>query len=162
MWDDSSNQIDETLEFLRSQGINRVRGHTVDFSSKRDIFEKAEQLQNDYGELDFLLNNFLYDDDLQLGSTFLLNLTDAFLPSMIERNKGHFITLTSVFGLFGCAGKTHLSSEAHSLIGIMESLRLSFRGTDMKSTTICATSVKMSQNSSQKRLVLFKILYNNF
>ncbi|KAI6191978.1 Epidermal retinol dehydrogenase 2 [Aphelenchoides bicaudatus] len=132
----------EAIEFLQQQGINRVRGHYVDFLNLHDITEKAEQICADYGNIDFIFNNFLFEQTAQStqnSATILHNIINAFLPSLRNQNKGHIVTLTNSRGLFGVS-PLKLSSEVHAIIGMMESLRFELKNTEIKTTTVCSST----------------------
>lgn len=76
---------------------------------------------------------------------------------MLIRNKGHIVTLTSVYGLFGGVSRARLTANAHSVVGMMEALRLNTKGTQIKTTTICSSAIKTSSSSSstpQQRLIV--------
>lgn len=47
----------------------------------------------------------------------------AFLPTMIERGRGHIVTVASVFGHSGVAQLTDYVASKHALVGMHESLR---------------------------------------
>ncbi len=46
----------------------------------------------------------------------------AFLPSMIENNKGHIVSISSVLGLMGVSGAADYVSSKYSSTGLSEAL----------------------------------------
>lgn len=47
----------------------------------------------------------------------------AFLPSMLEKNRGHIVSTASAAGLFGVAGLCDYCASKFAAVGFMESLR---------------------------------------
>lgn len=74
---------------------------------------------------------------------------------MLTRNRGHIVTLTSIFGLFPCANRARLSADAHATIALMESLRLDLKQTNIKTTTVCLSAVKTSKECLQNGSWMF-------
>jgi len=81
----------------------------------------------------------------QIERTFAVNVlalywvTKAFLPAMLERDRGHVVTLASAAGLVGVARQTDYSASKHAAVGFMESLRAELRrdGAHVGTTTVC-------------------------
>jgi NADP-dependent 3-hydroxy acid dehydrogenase YdfG len=69
---------------------------------------------------------------------------------MLKRNKGHIVTLTSAYGLFSGVSQAQLSADTHSVVGLMESLRLDLKRTEVKTTTICSSGVKALKSKSAR------------
>ena len=64
----------------------------------------------------------------------------AFLPKMIEKNKGHIVTLASSSGFCGVNKLIDYCSTKHAVVGFVEALRSELRHanvTGVKSTMIC-------------------------
>ncbi len=67
-------------------------------------------------------------------------MAKAFLPSIIQKNHGHIITIASMAGLFGNAGLCDYCASKFAAIGFDESLRneLLRLGKDgVKTTVVC-------------------------
>ena len=81
----------------------------------------------------------------QIERTFSVNVlalywvTQAFLPSMTRRNRGHVVTMASAAGLVGVAKQTDYSASKHAAVGFMESLRAELRRDRVRvgTTTVC-------------------------
>jgi all-trans-retinol dehydrogenase (NAD+) len=65
--------------------------------------------------------------------------TKAFLPGMVERGRGHIVTIASAAGLVGVARQTDYSASKHAAVGFDESLRNELRlsAPDVKTTLVC-------------------------
>ena len=91
--------------------------------------------------MDILINNagivsgadLLAVPDAKIEATFAINVLalfwtcNAFLPSMIERNRGHVVTIASASGLVGVAHLAAYSASKWAAIGFDESLRAELR-----------------------------------
>ena len=89
------------------------------------------------GDVDILVNNagivtgkkFLDATDGAIEKTFQVNtlahfwLGKAFLPSMIDKNHGHVVTIASMAGIFGMAGLCDYCASKYAAVGFDESLR---------------------------------------
>ena len=81
----------------------------------------------------------------QIERTFAVNVlalywvTKAFLPSMLQRNQGHVVTMASAAGLVGVSRQTDYSASKHAAVGFMESLRAELRREKaaVSTTTVC-------------------------
>lgn len=74
-------------------------------------------------------------------------LLKAFLPRMMERNRGHIVTVSSVTGLIGTYGCTDYSATKYACVGLHESLftELKTHGYDgINLTLICPYYVNTS------------------
>ncbi len=83
--------------------------------------------------------------DNEIEATFAVNtlalywVTKAFLPAMIERNRGHVVTVASAAGLLGVAKQTDYSASKHAAVGFDESLRNELRrlAPGVMTTVVC-------------------------
>ena len=81
----------------------------------------------------------------QIERTFAVNVlalywvTQAFLPAMLRRDRGHVVTMASAAGLVGVARQTDYSASKHAAVGFMESLRAELRRdrAAVSTTTVC-------------------------
>lgn len=112
---------------------NYVQTHAfqVDITNREKVHELAAKIDSEIGPVDILINNaaiinsseFLNTDDKRtdklidvniksvLWVTFRrrltrnLQVTKAFLPSIIKRKSGHIVTISSVAGFVGASGR---------------------------------------------------------
>ena len=65
--------------------------------------------------------------------------TRAFLPGMLERDRGHVVTIASAAGIVGIAKMTDYCASKHAAVGFDESLRLELRrqGSRVQTTVVC-------------------------
>jgi all-trans-retinol dehydrogenase (NAD+) len=125
------------VEEITNRG-GRASGHACDVSDRESVRAVAEQVRADVGDIDILVNNagivsgnrLLDLTDEKIEKTFAVNtlalywVTRAFLPAMIQRNRGHVMTVASAAGLVGVARQTDYSASKHAAVGFDESLRV--------------------------------------
>ncbi len=145
-------------------GLHRVRNelveagyhadaYTCDLADKNSIRTAAADTLSHSGPVDILINNagvvsgenLLDLSDEAIERTFDINAlalfwtVRAFLPSMLERDSGHIVTIASAAGLAGAAKLTDYSASKHAAVGFDESLRHELRnlGSGIVTTVVC-------------------------
>jgi all-trans-retinol dehydrogenase (NAD+) len=125
----------------------------VDVTDRTSVAAGVEALPGGADDVDIVVNNAgvvsgarLVDlRPEQIERTFSVNVlalywvTQAFLPSMLRRDRGHVVTMASAAGLVGVAKQTDYSASKHAAVGFMESLRAELRsdGAHVSTTTVC-------------------------
>jgi all-trans-retinol dehydrogenase (NAD+) len=105
------------------------------------------------GGIDLLVSNagvvsgkpFLDLTESDVERTFRVNVlslywvTGAVLPSMVERRRGHVVTIASAAGLVGVARQTDYSASKHAAVGFDESLRVELAkvAPAIRTTVVC-------------------------
>ena len=72
-------------------------------------------------------------------------MVKAFLPSMLEKNHGHIVTIASMAGIFGSAGLADYCASKFAAVGFEESLRnelINLNKTGIKTTIVCPYFIK--------------------
>jgi all-trans-retinol dehydrogenase (NAD+) len=132
--------------------------YPCDLSQKENIYDMAKQILDDHGFIDILIQNagivqgkyLLESNDDLIEKTFAVNtlslfwMTKAFLPSMMERNEGHIVTISSAGGLTGVCKLTDYCSSKFASFGFNESLRLELKelGKNIQTTVVCPYYMK--------------------
>ncbi len=151
IYDVDQQAIDETVREIESQG-GQACGYLCDVSDRSVVYEVAERVRDEVGDVEILINNagvvtgrrLLEATDEQIEKVFGVNtlalywVTKSFLPYMMERNEGHIVTMASAAGIVGVSKQTDYSASKHAAIGFMESLRVELKryGYDGVRTTI--------------------------
>jgi all-trans-retinol dehydrogenase (NAD+) len=142
------------LEALAGElGDALVARSVVDVTDRTSVAGGVEALPGGPDDVDVVVNNAgvvsgarLVDlQPEQIERTFSVNVlalywvTQAFLPSMLRRDRGHVVTMASAAGLVGVAKQTDYSASKHAAVGFMESLRAELRrdGAHVSTTTVC-------------------------
>ena len=121
----------------------------MNLSKKDEIYAAAEKVKSEVGNVDILINNAgivtgkkLFDcPDELMERTMAVNCNallfvsfffhekqtnlqtgKTFIPSMLEKNHGHIVTIASMAGKTGCAGLVDYCASKHAAVGFHESL----------------------------------------
>uniref|UniRef100_A0A2K6K8B6 17beta-estradiol 17-dehydrogenase n=1 Tax=Rhinopithecus bieti TaxID=61621 RepID=A0A2K6K8B6_RHIBE len=111
LWDINKRGVEETAAECRKLGVT-AHAYVVDCSNREEIYRALNQVKKEVGDVTIVVNNAgtVYPADLrstkdeEITKTFEVNIlghfwiTKALLPSMIERNHGHIVTVASVCG----------------------------------------------------------------
>ncbi|XP_030347350.1 17-beta-hydroxysteroid dehydrogenase 13-like [Strigops habroptila] len=153
LWDISKHGVEETAAECRRLGAT-VQAFVVDCSKREEIYSAAEKVRKDIGDVSILVNNagvitaadFLSTQDHQIERMFEVNIlahmwtTKAFLPTMMENNHGHIVTVASAAGHFVISYMVTYCSSKFAAVGFHKALteELSTLGKDgIKTTCLC-------------------------
>ncbi len=144
--------LEAVVEEIKQLTGNEAYGYVCDVSDRESVYATAEEVKEQVGPVDILVNNaglvsgrsLLEIPDEKIESVIGVNvlalfwMTKAFLPGMIERGRGHIVTMASAAGLVGVSRQTDYSASKHAAIGFAESLRAELKkdGRDGIRTTI--------------------------
>jgi all-trans-retinol dehydrogenase (NAD+) len=146
----------ETLKALEEEGRRRglfIKSMICDVSDREAVYRQAGVLTKEYGPVDVLVNNagivsgkpFLETPDEKMMQTMGVNILahfwtcKAFLPSMLERNSGHIVTIASAAGIVGVRGLADYNASKFAAFGFDEALRMELRRlkSSVKTTIVC-------------------------
>ncbi|MGH7790271.1 MAG: SDR family NAD(P)-dependent oxidoreductase, partial [Candidatus Binatia bacterium] len=133
IWDINREALDRVVAELGAE----ARGVLCDVGDRAQVYARAAETTAAGGPVDVLINNagivsghdFLDLPDAKIQATFDINVLalfwtcKAFLPAMIERNRGHLVTIASASGLIGVARLADYSASKWAAVGFDESLR---------------------------------------
>jgi all-trans-retinol dehydrogenase (NAD+) len=152
VWDLNGAALEALEAEARKEGLF-IRGMVCNVSDRAAVYAKAEALTGELGPLDILVNNagvvsgrpLLDTPDDKIIRTMNVNVlplfwtVKAFLPSMLARNTGHIVTISSAAGLIGVRGLADYSASKFAAFGFDESLRMELRrlGSGIRTTVIC-------------------------
>ena len=157
IWDLNEEGMKETSDLVRqaTSGQRTCRSYVVDVADRESVYEAAARVVRDVGRpIDLLINNagivngkrLLDLPDDRMVKLMNVNImahfwtVKAVLPSMIARNSGHIVSISSVAGISGACNMTDYSAAKFAAVGFMESLmyELNADGHDGITTTIVA------------------------
>ena len=143
----------ETLVLQVRNSGGTAEGFLCDVGNRTAVYDIARQVVKAVGAVDILINNagivsgqnLLEIPDEKIEESFRVNTlslfwtTKAFLPEMIQRNRGHLVTIASASGIIGVARLTDYSATKWAAVGFDESLRVELKKTapGVKTTVIC-------------------------
>lgn len=124
---------------LARHGV-RSRGYACDVSSFESTQRVAATVIEEFGTIDFLVNNAGVTGDklilrmtpedwdrvigVNLNGTY--NFVKAFAPQLLKQRWGRIVNITSVIGLVGNAGQSSYAASKAGIIGLTKSLAKEF------------------------------------
>lgn len=171
LWDLHQDRLDTAASDLRTRTGGDVVGHVCDITDRAAVKSAADRVRSEVGEVDLVINNagvvsgkrLLDISDEQIETTFAVNtlalywVTRAFLGGMVDRNRGHVVTVASAAGLVGVARQTDYSASKHAAVGFDESLRVELAqyAPGVHTTVICPFYVDTGMFEGVKTRVPF-------
>ncbi|CAO2580074.1 Retinol dehydrogenase 10 [Lemmus lemmus] len=153
LWDINTQSNEETEEILPPCNL-QVFTYTCDVGKRENVYLTAERVRKEVGEVSVLVNNagvvsghhLLECPDELIERTMMVNChahfwtTKAFLPTMLEINHGHIVTVASSLGLFSTAGVEDYCASKFGVVGFHESLSHELKAAEkdgIKTTLVC-------------------------
>jgi len=148
--DIDSRTSQETADMITAEG-GTAYSYRLDVSKRHDVYDLAETIKRDIGEVGILINNagivtgkhFMHCPDELILKTMDVNTNahywtlKSFLGGMIERNQGHVVCIASIAGLIGTPHLVDYSASKFAVVGMMEALAVELHGiADKVNTTI--------------------------
>lgn len=151
-WDIDQTRLDAVVAELKAAGAI-AEGYRVDLSQKEEIDEVARRTSESFGPIDIVVNNagvvtgkrLLELSDHEIERTIKINtlapvwVTRAFLPTMLQRQHGHIVTIASSAGMVGISKLVDYCTSKWGALGFAESLRAELKETApaLKTTVVC-------------------------
>ena len=152
VWDIRQEALDAVVAELRARGQG-AQGFLCDVSRREQVYAIAAQTRAAGGPVDIVINNagvvsgqaLLDIPDEKIEATFAINtlslfwVTKALLPEMIQRRRGHVVTIASASGLIGVAKLSDYAASKWAAVGFDESLRAELRQSapEVRTTVVC-------------------------
>jgi len=153
VWDIQREALDAVVSDLEKGRSEPARGFVCDVSRREEVYRVADETRAAGGPVDILVNNagvvsgrpLLELPDDKIAATFAINAlglfwtTKAFLPAMVERGRGHLVTIASASALIGVAKLSDYAASKWAAMGFNESLRAELRNTApaVRTTVVC-------------------------
>ncbi|NXD75100.1 RDHE2 dehydrogenase, partial [Halcyon senegalensis] len=159
LWDIDDEGNQETKRLAQQNGARRVFTYHCDCSSREEVYEQADKVREDVGDVTILINNagialgkkFLDISDADFEKTLRVNYFSqvwtckAFLPAMMAYNHGHLVSTDSAGGLMGLYRSSDYCASKFAVMGMMEAIdwELYHAGKQgIKTTIICPYFVR--------------------
>jgi all-trans-retinol dehydrogenase (NAD+) len=152
LWDINREALDGAVASIR-EGGGQAHGEVCDVSSREAVYEVAGRVRRERGPVDVLINNagvvtgerLLESPDHMIEKTMAVNAmanfwtVKAFLPDMLERDRGHVVTIASAAGLLGVNRLVDYCASKHAAVGFNDALRNELRqmGSSVRTTVVC-------------------------
>ncbi|GAB1866595.1 NADP-retinol dehydrogenase [Camponotus japonicus] len=148
---DINQQLNEkTANEIKKLEKSPIYTYQCDVSNREQVLEVAKKVKEEIGDVTVLINNagimpchtFLSYTSDQIKRLFDINILahiwmlQAFLPSMIEKNHGHIVALSSIAGLIGIPYLAPYSATKHAVKGFMEALKDELRVSTQRKSLI--------------------------
>ncbi|NWV10529.1 RDHE2 dehydrogenase, partial [Ptilonorhynchus violaceus] len=176
LWDIDDEGNKETSRLAQQNGASRVFVYHCDCSKKEDVYEQADKVRKEVGDVTILINNAgiligkkfcdLTDEDFE--KTFRINffsqvwIYQAFLPAMMACNHGHLVSTASAAGLLGLYRMSDYAASKAAILGMMEAINSElYHGgkCGIKTTIICPyfISTALSKGFKSAKPCLFPV-----
>lgn len=155
LWDINAQALESAQAELGKQV--EVLTQVVDLSKKDLIYEAADKLLADVGFVDIVINNagivggkpLLETPDHRVNLVFNVNtmalfwMAKKFLPSMMQRDEGHFVTVSSLAGIFPGPMMVEYAASKAAAKAFNDGLRLELAklGKNVKTLCVCPAAM---------------------
>ncbi len=143
---DSSLELAKNLENI---GV-KAKAYESDAADYDAATKLAEDVLNDFGSIDVLVNNAGitkdnllmrmseedFNDVMKINMNSVFNNTKAVLRQMLKQRSGSIINLSSVVGVKGNAGQSNYSSSKAGIIGFTKSVALELGSRNIRCNAI--------------------------
>ena len=147
----SSNKeaADSLTEELSSFGVH-VKGYQSNAANFEQAQKLVEEVIEDFGSLDILINNAGitkdnllmrmteedFDQVIEVNLKSIFNMTKAVQRTFLKQRKGSLIHMSSVVGVKGNAGQSNYAASKAGIIGFSKSIALELGSRNIRSNVI--------------------------
>lgn len=145
-------------EIAEIDGAPKAHFYRMDVTDRESVYAVGREIVDKFGGVDILVNNagivdgapILSASDRMIERTMAVNVTahfwtiKAFLPTMLERDSGHIVSISSAAAVFGCAGMVDYCASKAAASGLMVALRqelLDMGKTGVHTTLVCPSFI---------------------
>ncbi|NP_001156151.1 epidermal retinal dehydrogenase 2-like [Acyrthosiphon pisum] len=170
--DEEGNEI--TAEMIRGQG-GTVRAFTLDITDREKIVSMHEAVKRELGPVDILVNNAavvktnIYvnsETDELVRKIIDVNILGQFwmnkeiLPSMLNRNKGHIVSISSLISMIGTHSLSAYTASKWGVTGMMEALdqELNMLNSKVVLTTVCPYFMDSNEDITTNISISFPVI----
>lgn len=155
----SSRRVEELERVKREckgKNADDIRIVALDLSDAASLASKAEQALEQYGYIDILINNggisqraLVQDTSMDVYRRIMevdyfapIQLSKLVLPSMLERNFGQHVVITSATGIISTPLRSAYAAAKHALHGFYDALHAEVYDDNVRVTLICPGFIK--------------------
>lgn len=147
--------VEETAK-LSGASSGRVVVRRVDVRSDDEMNAFADQVKSDMGGAHVVVNNAGVSLSDSVGKmkredfAWLMDInfwgvvrgTEAFLPQLRDRDEGHLVNISSVFGLIAIPRQSAYNASKFAVRGFSEALAQELEGTRVRVSVVCPGGIK--------------------
>lgn len=161
----SRESVDKTAAELEKNGV-KARGYACDVSSFEEAERVGQEVIEDFGGLDFLVNNAGITKDklilrmkpndwnevLATNLSGVYNFVKAVAPQFIRQRRGRIVNISSVIGQIGNAGQSSYAASKAGIVGFTKSLAREFasRGITVNAVAPGYITTGMTEDLNEK------------
>lgn len=167
----SLDSLQETIQGVTALG-RKAQGYALDVANTEAVDKAVEQISQDFGSLDVLVNNAgVTRDTLMMRMSeqdwdFVLdtNLKGAFnwikpvTRTMIRQRSGTVVNIASVVGLIGNAGQVNYAASKAGLIGLTKSVAREVASRGITVNVVCPGFIETDMTKELSEEVRKKVL----
>ncbi len=168
--DINGSGLDETCRLVAQDNGEVCIHNVLDISAYEQVKSFADELHQDFGPLDILINNAgialfgLVEDMSHAHWQKVINTNlwgpihgiECFLKEMIRVKKGHLVNISSTAGLTGAPWHAAYSTAKWGLVGLSEVLRYDLMQHNIGVSVICPGAVDTPMKHSVEILAVNK------
>jgi len=146
----SSDDKAKELENELNDNEIKVKGYKSDASNFDDAQQLVNEVMEEFGSIDVLINNAGitkdgllmrmseedFDNVMEVNMKSVFNMTKAVLRPMLKQRNGSIINMSSVVGVRGNAGQTNYSASKAAIIGFTKSTALELGSRNIRCNAI--------------------------
>lgn len=150
----TEKDIQAVADEITARGVKAAYA-AADVSNRSEVESAVEKIKESLGEIDILINNagtgtfgkFLelepevWEAQIKINVFGVYYTTRAVLPSMIERQTGDIINISSTAGKSGAANTSAYSASKFAVFGLTESLMQEVRKHNIRVTAMAPSTV---------------------
>jgi 3-oxoacyl-[acyl-carrier protein] reductase len=140
----------KALEAELQEHGTTIKGYQSNAANFDDSQKLIDEVLNDFGSIDILINNAgitkdnllmrMGEDDfdkvIEVNLKSVFNMTKAVQRTMLKQRKGSIINMSSVVGVKGNAGQTNYAASKAGIIGFSKSVALELGSRNIRSNVI--------------------------
>ncbi|MHA4846356.1 3-ketoacyl-ACP reductase [Flavitalea antarctica] len=150
----TEKDIADVAAAIKAMGVNAAFA-TADVSDRGQVETAVLQIRNALGDIDILINNAgtgtfgkfmdlepeIWEQQIKINVFGVYYTTRAVLPSMIERQTGDIVNISSTAGKSGAANTSAYSASKFAVFGLSESLMQEVRKHNIRVTALAPSTV---------------------
>ncbi len=158
----ASEKKAKALEKELSKSGSKVIGYKSDASDYNAAQQLAEDVINEFGSIDVLINNAGitkdqllmrmseedFDTVMQVNIKSVFNLTKAVMRPMLKQRNGSIINMSSIVGIKGNAGQTNYAASKAAIIGFTKSVALELGSRNIRCNAIAPGFIETEMTQS--------------
>jgi len=153
--DVNEDELEKTAQMVRSRQVN-VIARKVDVANREEVEALVDETVRTQGSIDLIFNNagvalgastneMSYENlEWLMGINFwgVVHGTKAALPHMLEKDHGHIVNVSSIFGFIGVPTQSAYCASKFAVRGFNESLVHEMAGKNVNVTTVHPGGIK--------------------